>query len=70
MPSYEFECGDCGEPFEVRASFEEKDKGLNPTCPRCGGDNTGRILRGLVFFAKSGRLTASRRSGGCCCSPR
>jgi putative FmdB family regulatory protein len=33
VPLYEFQCGECGERFEVRASFDDKDKGLGPTDP-------------------------------------
>lgn len=70
MPTYEFECGDCGERFEIRASFQEKEKGLIPKCPRCGSDNTGQVFGGLVFFAKSGEVAFSKPSGGSCCSAR
>jgi len=65
-----FECGDCGEQSEVRASFEEQDRRSNSTCPGCGSDNSGRVFGGLVFFAKSGRVASSKRLGGSCCSAR
>ncbi|MGQ9494291.1 MAG: FmdB family zinc ribbon protein [Anaerolineae bacterium] len=70
MPTYEFQCGDCGERFEIRASFKEKEKGLNPKCPRCGSENIGQIFGGLVFFAKSGEVEFAKPSGGSCCSAR
>jgi putative FmdB family regulatory protein len=70
MPIYEFQCGDCDERFEVRASFEEKDKGLSPKCPRCGSENTGQIFGGMVFFAKTGEVAFTKPSGGSCCSAR
>jgi len=70
MPTYEFQCGDCGERFEVRASFKEKDKGLDVKCPHCGSENTGQVFGGLVFFAKSGRIESTTPSGSSCCSAR
>ncbi|MGB9845816.1 MAG: FmdB family zinc ribbon protein, partial [Methanothermobacter tenebrarum] len=62
MPTYEFECGDCGERFEIRASIKEKEQGLSPKCPRCGSENTGQVFGGLVFFAKSGDVAFSKSS--------
>ncbi|MGQ9459400.1 MAG: FmdB family zinc ribbon protein [Anaerolineae bacterium] len=70
MPTYEFQCGDCGERFEVRASFTEKDKGLHPQCPKCGSDNTGQVFGSMVFFAKSGEVSFAPPAGGGCCSAR
>ncbi len=36
MPLYEYQCEDCGEVFEVRATFQEKEAGLVLVCPKCG----------------------------------
>ncbi len=66
MPIYGFKCGDCGERFDVRAAFSEKDKGLNPKCPRCGSEDTGQVFDGLVFFAKSGEVAFTPPAGGGC----
>jgi putative FmdB family regulatory protein len=34
MPMYAYRCDACGHEFDVRASFADKDAGLEPTCPR------------------------------------
>lgn len=66
MPTYEFKCDDCGERFDIRASFSEKEKGLNHECPRCGNEDTERVFGGLVFFIKSGAVASTcPAEGGC-----
>ncbi len=35
MPLYDFQCEDCDEIFEVRASIREKAARLKPECPKC-----------------------------------
>lgn len=66
MPTYEFQCADCGERFDVHASFSEKDKGLNPKCPKCNSESVGQVFGGLVFFAKSGEVSFNPTPGSCC----
>ena len=66
MPTYEFECADCGHRFEVRASFSQKEEGLNPRCPQCGSENVGQVFGGLVFFAKSGKVSFKPAGDSCC----
>lgn len=70
MPTYEFQCGDCGARFEVRASFAEKEKGLEPRCPQCGSENVGQIIGNVILFSKSGRVDFTSEPGGTCCSSR
>jgi len=36
MATYKYACPDCATTFEVTASDEEKNGGLNPACPECG----------------------------------
>ena len=36
MPLYDYQCKDCGEVFEVRATIKEKEAGLQLVCPKCG----------------------------------
>lgn len=71
MPLYAFRCEDCGEPFDVRATFAEKDAGLAPRCPTCDGAHVKQVLTaGLLINA--GSPTSPRPScgptpgAGCC----
>jgi putative FmdB family regulatory protein len=66
MPIYVFECRDCGHQFEVFASFSQKEKGLEPSCPKCTSQNVGQVFSGVGFFAKSGRVPFNSGGGGCC----
>lgn len=66
MPTYEFKCDDCGERFDIRALFSEKEKGLNCECPRCGSEDTEQVFGGLIFFVKSGAAALTRPVGAGC----
>ena len=33
MPLYDYQCKGCQAVFEVRATFKEKEAGLQPECP-------------------------------------
>jgi putative FmdB family regulatory protein len=37
VPLYAYRCDECGHLFDVRASFAEKQAGLEPACPACQG---------------------------------
>lgn len=65
MPTYEYVCQDCGEPFEVRSSITEYEKGLTPQCPRCGASRAIRTFRSI-------QVLTSRPGGGSsgACGPR
>jgi len=47
MPIYEYQCPDCGHRFELLRSF--KDGRAPASCPRCGADESRRLLS--VFAA-------------------
>ena len=71
MPLYAFRCEDCGEPFDVRATFAEKDAGLAPKCPACGGGRVRQVLTaGLLIHAgpptSSRSACGSSAAAGCC----
>jgi putative FmdB family regulatory protein len=53
MAVYEFECGACGERFEVQRPMSEHDhlKEQAPTCPKCGKTNTRQLVS--VFSCKT-----------------
>jgi putative FmdB family regulatory protein len=51
MPTYEYECRNCGERFDVRRSFQDNDKDLK--CLKCGALNPRRVLS--LFSGLTGR---------------
>ena len=73
MPTYEYECTQCGYHFEVFQKMT--DKRLSK-CPKCGkkvrrliGSGAGIIFKGSGFYAtdyrKSGKTPASGGSKAC-----
>jgi putative FmdB family regulatory protein len=42
MPIYEYECGSCGEKFELRRSMADNDSDVK--CPKCGVEKPRRVL--------------------------
>jgi putative FmdB family regulatory protein len=71
MPLYDFRCKQCGHPFTVRASFKEKDAGLQPECPVCHAVETQQVLTVGVFIgqgagSESGGLPLPMMSGPTC----
>jgi putative FmdB family regulatory protein len=79
MPMYDFRCIQCGHPFTVRASFKEKDAGLQPECPVCHGQETQQVLTTGIFIGQAAGSGGSNLplpmsgptcgcgSGGCGC---
>lgn len=72
MPVYEYRCEECGERFDVRASFAEKQAGLEPACPSCEGRRVRQVITAGLFL-RSGATTGASPSGcapsggaGCC----
>ncbi len=58
MPNYEYECKKCGDKFEVRRGFFDKEKAKS-VCPKCGSEDTKRVFS---FFSATA-------SGSASCSP-
>jgi len=72
MPTYEFGCLKCGERFEIFSSISQKEKGLQPQCPKCGSPQVAQIF-GKINFLKSGGGSADaafRQASGCGCNPK
>lgn len=44
MPVYEYSCDGCGYNFDIIATLAEKEAGLIPICPKCGGRNVRQIF--------------------------
>lgn len=72
MPIYNFQCEQCSEIFEVRATFKEKETGLEPECPICHSKETRQMITaGLVLRGSSGASLSLPGCGpnvgpGCC----
>ena len=73
MPFYAFECEQCHEVFDVRATIKEREAGLQPECPNCHDAHVKSLITaGLVVHGSDGgSLSAAGPacgcgSGGCC----
>lgn len=72
MPLYNFQCEQCFEVFEVRATFKEKEAGLEPECPKCHSKETrqmitaGLVLRGSDGASLSLPVCGPSAGPGCC----
>jgi putative FmdB family regulatory protein len=73
MPFYAFECEQCDEIFDVRATIKEREAGLQPECPNCHDVHVKSLITaGLVVHGSDGgSLSAAGPacgcgSGGCC----
>lgn len=72
MPIYNFQCEQCSEIFEVRATFKEKEAGLEPECPKCHSQEThqmitaGLVLRGTDGASLSLSACGPNAGPGCC----
>lgn len=72
MPLYNFKCKQCGEIFEVLASFKEKEAGLQPECPKCHSQDSHQVITaGLVIRGSDGATLSLPACGptagpGCC----
>ena len=53
MPLYDYQCQRCQTVFEVRATFKEKEEGLQPECPECQSKKTRQLLSPGLFLRKS-----------------
>ena len=49
MPTYEYECPDCGHRFEQMQKITEDPVSL---CPECGGDSVRRLVSAAAFHLK------------------
>ncbi len=65
MPFYDFQCEQCGEPFEVRAMIKEKEAGLQPECPKCHSRHARQVITAGLMIR--GHDNAS--VGLSCCGP-
>jgi putative FmdB family regulatory protein len=67
MPLYDYRCQQCQTVFEVRASFQEKEAGLEPECPECHSQETQQLLTAGMFLRAGDGETSL--GGPSCCGP-
>lgn len=53
MPTYDYQCKDCGLTFEVFATFRQKEAGLKPECPQCHSTAIQQAFHSLMFIRSS-----------------
>lgn len=64
MPIYEYRCPHCELKFELLRPFSKAD--APATCPKCGGQDTQRLISRFASFSKgSSGETTSLGGGGC-----
>ena len=70
MPLYDYQCKDCGEAFEVRASIKEKETGLELLCPKCCSHEARQILTAARMLHSSKAFSppacGPNAGPGCC----
>lgn len=73
MPLYNYQCNHCQTVFEVRATFKEKEVGLEPECPACHYRETRQLLSTGLSIRVGGDGAALRMPAcgpnagpGCC----
>jgi putative FmdB family regulatory protein len=74
MPFYTFHCEECETTFDVRASIQEREAGLQPPCPKCTSRAVQQVITaGLLLSSNAGDRRTARPSvcgpnagPGCC----
>ena len=66
MPTYEYQCQDCGQAFEVFATFKQKADGLQPECPQCHSSQVRQAFRPVMLIRKGDDGAMPMPPGGCC----
>lgn len=72
MPLYDFQCDVCQSSFTIRASFKEKETGLEPECPQCHSKRIRQVITAGLFMrdrggASSGSPICGPNAGPGCC---
>lgn len=69
MATYDYRCTNCGNDFTVRATFKEKEAGLDPECPLCHERQARQVIRTPMMIGQTpgGQgLSMPVQSGSCC----
>jgi putative FmdB family regulatory protein len=65
MPLYDYRCSACGQTFEIRATFKEKERGLHPRCPACESMETQQLVSAPMVVRAGPGDAASALPLGC-----
>jgi len=65
MPTYDYQCQECGQAFEVRATISQKAGGLEPECPECHSKTTIQAFRFMMFIRSGDGAGAMPMPPGC-----
>lgn len=66
MPSYDFQCRDCGDEFETRMSISSYEAGEGRKCPKCGSAQVERAFTTVNVIAGGRSSGSSSGYGGSC----
>lgn len=68
MPIYAFQCEQCHDTFDVRATIRERQEGLDPECPHCHAHESQQVITSGVMLHGAGgdsRRAALAPAAGC-----
>lgn len=70
MPIYSFQCKQCDDVFELRATIREKEAGLTAECPNCHSLEVRQLITAGMMLHGSLNLTlpacGPNQTSGCC----
>ena len=61
MPTYDYQCADCGHVFELKQSFDSEPLG---TCPQCGGIARRKFHAVPIIYKGTGFYTTDYKNSG------
>jgi putative FmdB family regulatory protein len=66
MPTYEYQCQECGNRFEVFATIRQKSAGILPECPECHSTLVRQAFGSLVLIRDASGRIPPAGSSACC----
>jgi len=66
MPTYEYQCQDCGHMFEIFATLKQKAAGLQAECPQCHSHRVRQAFGSVMLIRDSNGNIPPASAGGCC----
>ena len=66
MPTYKYKCRNCESYFTIKASLKQKEKGLNPQCVKCGGNDVFQTFDSIGIIGSGNKKNKSKTNCGSC----